>query len=114
MKTTHLEKNRRVLIKKLRQLIKPRRYLVRLWDINCAWIEAAWESDTRVSLEKISLELIPRWNKRPIDAETFRSLLGQFQSGVLCLCEASDTLAKQFKKNKAEFFEDMLFEAERP
>lgn len=107
-----LEKDRRVLVKQLRNLLKPRLYLIRLWGIYSLSVEAAWISDTSVSIEKTDFELLPTRRKRPIDTYQLQAELSAFQDEVNIFCAASDALAKQLKEKKSEFFEDILAEAE--
>ncbi len=87
---------RKETVKELARLVKPRTYLVRIWDVYGIKIDAEWTSGMDIDITTSNKIMIGKRKKKGVF--TFDQLqveLSKFQQDIVQLCDASDRLAKQ-------------------
>lgn len=115
MKTKEMsfKQRRRRLINTVARLLKPRSFLVRIWDDMGVALEFAWKSWHDMSLEKSEL-----WNfginkRRTIYPEELREILEQIEGEIVDVCDRCDCLANDQGLDKMEVWDDILYEAKK-
>lgn len=110
-KIIHEEK---LLIKEIKDLITRKYFIIQLFTKEGLEIGVRWASDTTISIEDVFIVTLDKWKmKKCITTERLAYELKELESRIGSICRLCDTVAKNRKINKAEFFEGLLEEAKK-
>lgn len=116
-KQAKLMPTKTAVIKELRRLIKPRTYLIHLWNIYGIQVKAAWKSDVSLDIETETVIITSKRKKNLLTIEGMKAELAQFKADIDHLCSTTDALAEKegqvSKYNKQAYFEELLEIAEK-
>jgi len=102
-----------IAIKELRRLLKPRTYIIKIWDCWYVKIEAAWECGVDISITNVDRLVISlKQGKRITTIGEMQADLVQFKIDIDKICNISDTLAKRTGEDNLRYFEKLLEIAE--
>lgn len=105
-----MTKRERALVKEIKRLIKPKYFVIRIYNNDGVEIKTAWVGDTRYTIEAVyRLKLKSR--SRCITFDEFRKIMEEENIRIVSVCEESDRIAKESGENKYSFFEKLLEEA---
>lgn len=88
---------KKAAITELQRLLKPRIYNMAIWKPYGIEITAKWRSDVSIDIATELTVITSRRKKKLLTLEQIQADLGLFKSAIDCLCDASDSLARQAK-----------------
>jgi len=102
-----------LLVKEIRDLISTRCFCIQLYENQGIIIEVAWVSGTNIDINYVYVQdFNKRTMKKCITSDQLTYKLNELKSRIGSICRLCDTVAKNRRVNKVEFFEDLLERAE--
>jgi len=105
--------NRKGLIAEIRQLIRPREFIIHLFGDDGISVEVKWEDSKTLSLDPTLFHLSQHHKKKCVSLEYAQKRIKSLNKRIQEVCRMSDNAANALGEDPIIFFENLLEEAEQ-